>query len=215
MKKLNSVFLGLTMAFAFSIQSSPVVAGQGGIIPLSGEEMFRSIYFAQGRLVKDIPVLAHSKLKGFLDADLDINSRSALLADQTVEAITKAEPAFFAEFHDAIISGDYVTTRDAVKKGGDLFLSTVRRIALAQQSQGSDGIMPDGLALALPINVAVAVNVAGVINVAAAVAAYYYLAVYSQVAMWGPNTSNDSLPYDGLQGDMLTAQLVKKANERI
>lgn len=75
--------------------------------------------------------------------------------------------------------------------------------------------MPVGLALALPINVAVAVNVAGVINVAAAVAAYYYLAVYSQVAMWGPNTSNDSLPYDGLQGDMLTAQLVKKANERI
>jgi SdpC family antimicrobial peptide len=92
----------------------------------TGEEIFRGIFFGEGRLLALIPEIKQNKITA---EDL-FTSQSQISEIETtrntiVQNINNSNPTFFSEFHTKMTSGDPFIIQQAIAEAGPLVLDAI------------------------------------------------------------------------------------------
>ena len=90
----------------------------------TGREVFKSLFFADGQLTKEIPVLANSyDFKSFLSDEELIAYRDN--QNKILDHIDANNSTFFESFQTEMYSGDFNRIKSAILEGSTIFYSSI------------------------------------------------------------------------------------------
>ncbi|MFE7410245.1 sporulation delaying protein family toxin [Streptomyces laurentii] len=127
-----------------------------------GENVFRGLFFAQGKVGNELAKLdLFSEARQYLDNNSDEEIRAA---DAVMDLINEKSPDFFAQFSDDVRSGNPRRVEQGVVDAQDMLL------AIAQEADANAAPVENGQLCGVTVAVAAAVvHVAAVITAAGAV----------------------------------------------
>lgn len=82
---------------------------------ITGEDLFRAVYFNQGELVYRLDVLAKA-----ITIDQNLSIENKWLTENAIEKIKKIEPSYFSQFKKEVTSGDRVRIKNMLTKTNEL-----------------------------------------------------------------------------------------------
>jgi hypothetical protein len=123
---IGTLILGVVGLFSFTLKSNTSSLNGSSY---SGEQLFRSLYFMEGKIPTQIP-----SLKGYADqvqnivlSDPNAAKQKEEFAKDVIEGIKKINPEFFSDFKAKVTSGNFYEVREELALGGkmlDLALAT-------------------------------------------------------------------------------------------
>jgi len=148
--------------------------------PLSASEIFRGVYFGQGKAAERLP-----GFWGRPEAAVAKNlpPEQVRTIDELVARVAERDPSFFASFGVEMQSGDPTRIRSAFERGGQL----IGEIVKAPGDRDPDLLLYFTWAIAA-MHVAAGVNAVALLNAAAVV----NFAVYATTYLWTNTTTYTS-----------------------
>lgn len=132
MKNLNSwpfaknpmMICLLMVAFFCSSFNNLKANPSSDIVNFSKEELFDAIYFLEGDLVSQVPVLR--KLNGHLA--IQKTSRDFKYQEDITNKINQMVPDFMDRLYNVVVANDHYAISKTVKEGGDLFMLAAAKV---------------------------------------------------------------------------------------
>lgn len=180
--KIASILL-VTLLFGTSVVSNPNVLSKE---KYDGETLFKGIFLGQGPVAEMFPELWTKEMRKVTN-----DEEAVKVADHLIKTMEEASPGYFAEFEDAIYSGNHLQVQEVFEKGGLLIDEILRTngIEAASLEGTGEGLCAVKIAYALAaIGAAVVYSHAGAVTGATVIT--LYAAVVAETALWGPDSSS-------------------------
>lgn len=102
----------------------------------SGKEMFKSIFFLQGRLAERTPYLIDMKnnISNFYDNISEFNESLSIIGDQQIQLIEEKYPDAFIEFENKMYSGNNFLMKEALQEIAYMYQQTLYESQMTKES---------------------------------------------------------------------------------
>ena len=118
-QKMSNLYCVMPLVLLIGFASFTSTPGSfSGINDYSEEDVFKSVFFAEGDLAESIPVLHQFNVRNFTK-DASSLSKALQTQDQIYTAVKGKYPNYMASLQSAIASGNHLTIQKSIQKGAE------------------------------------------------------------------------------------------------